>query len=651
MEHILVCLSSSPSNAGIIKAGAEMAEAFGADLLAVYIETDSENSKGAAEAVGLEENISYAKRLGARTEKIYAPDVVTGLAQYARVNGVSRIVIGQTVSRRFHIVVKSDLSQRLIEAVPEIAVFIIPDKTGKSRFRMQKQVSRPRRTRRDLLITVAFLGAATMAGSFFRRAGLLESNIITFYILAVLLISVTTSRWLWGLIASAAVVIIFNFFFTEPIYSFHAYDWRYAVTFAVMFISAIISGLLASRLKDYAQQYAIRAYRNKLLFETNQLLQQTTGEREILSVCARQLAKLLGNGVLLYFPAEEKVLDGPYRVTTLNDEPELAEDPLAISERPAAKWTLEHRERSGFDTPHYGECTHMYLAARTAGNVYGVIGLEGVSPDMDEPVFTTCLSIIGECSLAAENDRNAREKEQARAKAKAEQLRADLLRTISHDLRTPLTSISGNASTLMQSGQILDEGTRSRIYTDIYDDSMWLITVVENLLSVTRLENGQMQLHTQDELVSDVVDEAMRHIDRQKDLHEIVVEHSEDFLLAHMDSKLIMQVIINLVNNAIKYTQEGSKIQVRESFEDGMVQVTVSDNGPGLTDEMKEHAFDMFYIGGNKVADGRRSLGLGLALCRSIMEAHGGSINVQDNEPQGAVFSFTLPGKEVTANE
>jgi len=170
---------------------------------------------------------------------------------------------------------------------------------------------------------------------------------------------------------------------------------------------------------------------------------------------------------------------------------------------------------------------------------------------------------------------------------------------------------------------------------------MDLISVVENLLSVTRLENRQMQIHCEDELISDVIDEAVLHIDRQKENHIIEVRHPDVFLLAHMDSKLIMQVIINLINNAIKYTQEGSRIRICEQYTDGQVIVTVEDDGPGMTDEMKEHAFDMFYTGGNPVADGRRSLGLGLALCRSIMEAHQGTIEVADAEPHGTVFRFS----------
>lgn len=250
-----------------------------------------------------------------------------------------------------------------------------------------------------------------------------------------------------------------------------------------------------------------------------------------------------------------------------------------------------------------------------------------------------------------ENQKNAREKEEAAILAKNEQLRADLLRAISHDLRTPLTSISGNASNLLSNGEYFDAETKRRLYTDIYDDSMWLINLVENLLSVTRLEEGRMNLHISAELMEDVVAEALRHINRKSLEHEITVTHSDELLLAKMDARLIVQVIINLVDNAVKYTPKGSHISITTERRDGQAVVRIADDGPGVPDDKKTHIFDMFYSGANKVADSRRSLGLGLALCRSIVAAHGGEIGVSDNIPHGAVFTFTLPAQEARLHE
>ncbi|MFR5725189.1 MAG: DUF4118 domain-containing protein [Clostridium sp.] len=338
--------------------------------------------------------------------------------------------------------------------------------------------------------------AATLVGLLFSGLKIPEANIIAVYILGVLIISIITSSWMYSFLASVISVLAFNFLFTIPRFTLRAYDPSYPVTFGIMFLVALITGSLASRMKEYARESA-----------------------------------------------------------------------------------------------------------------------------------------------------------QAAMQIEKEQLRADLLRSISHDLRTPLTSISGNASNLLSNENEFSQETRMQIYGDIYDDSMWLIKLVENLLSVTRIEDGRMDLRMSAELMDEVIAEAMRHTDRNRDGRKIEVSSDEEFILGKMDARLIVQVVINLVDNAVKYTPEGAQIRIHTGKKDGMVVVSVSDTGPGIPDEQKSKVFDMFYIGTNRAADGRRSLGLGLGLCRSIIRAHGGEIWVSDNKPQGAVFTFTLPAEEVTLHE
>ena len=260
-------------------------------------------------------------------------------------------------------------------------------------------------------------------------------------------------------------------------------------------------------------------------------------------------------------------------------------------------------------------------------------------------------SILGECSLALDNLRNAREKEEAAVLAKNEQLRANLLRSISHDLRTPLTSISGNADTLLHSYDVLDEQTRKQIFTDIYDDAQWLTGLVENLLSITKIVDGSVKLHLSDQVVDDIISEALRHIDRRAAEHHIAVDCGDVLLLARMDAGLIMQVLINLVNNAVKYTPVDSNIQITAIPRENMAEICVSDNGPGIPNELKERVFEMFFTGGNPIGDSRRSLGLGLTLCQTIVHAHHGEMTLKDNSPHGCIFSFTIPLSEVNLNE
>lgn len=270
---------------------------------------------------------------------------------------------------------------------------------------------------------------------------------------------------------------------------------------------------------------------------------------------------------------------------------------------------------------------------------------------MDNFEKSIVLSILGECALALENEQSIREKEEVAVMAQNEQLRANLLRAISHDLRTPLTVISGNASNLLSNEDSFDKETKLRLYGDIYDDSVWLINLVENLLSVTRIEDGRLNLKMSAQLIDEVTAESVRHLPRKSAEYEIRLKKNDEFLMAKMDVRLILQVIINLIDNALKYTPPGSVIEVSSQKKGNMVEVSVSDNGLGISDEAKEHIFEMFYTGTHKIVDSRRSLGLGLSLCRSIIEAHEGTIRVEDNQPHGCIFTFTLPAEEVHLNE
>ena len=180
---------------------------------------------------------------------------------------------------------------------------------------------------------------------------------------------------------------------------------------------------------------------------------------------------------------------------------------------------------------------------------------------------------------------------------------------------------------------------------------MWLIGLVENLLAVTRIEEGRLNLHISEDLLDDVITEALHHINRKSVEHHITVENEDEFLLAKMDAKLIVQVIINLVDNAVKYTPKNSHIKIKTEKHGGKAVVSVADDGGGIPDEMKPRVFDMFYSGANQIVDSRRSLGLGLSLCKSIINAHGGEITVSDNLPHGTVFTFTLPIGEVKVYE
>ena len=467
------------------------------------------------------------------------------------------------------------------------------------------------------------------------------------YILGVLLTSIATFHWVYSLVSSIASVFIFNYLFTVPRFSFAAYDTGYPVTFVVMFLTAFLTGILAIRYKEQAEQSSKSAQRTRILLDTDQLLAKANDKVQILTVTATQIIKLTNRNIIIFEASDGKL-------STLHTFPANGKDFPSYNkeiETSAAEWVLKHNHSAGATTKLFSDSRFFYLALRVNDRIYGVIGIDIGNNLQDTSEHSILLSILSECALALENEKNIREKEAAAILAKSEQLRANLLRTISHDLRTPLTSISGNASNLISNGSHFDEETKQKLYEDIYTDSMWLINLVENLLSATRIEEGRMTLRVTTELLSDIIEEVVQYSSRKLQQHHLTVDCKDDLILVKADTKLIVQVIANLVDNAIKYTPQNSSITISTYTTGSMAEISVADNGPGISEEDKDKIFDKFYCGSNKIADSRRSVGLGLFLCKAIVEAHGGTIHVEDNLPHGAIFRFTLPREEIVLHE
>ena len=602
-EHILACLSSAPSNAKIIRTAATMARAFHCSFTALFVQTPSYEAMPEADRERLRANVRLAQSLGAAVETVFGDDVSYQIAEYARLSGVTKIVIGRSAVTRKHPWSKPTLTEKLIAMAPNMDIHIIPDAYVDGAYRAQKAKRESRGLLRDWAVSLGILCLATLMGYAFSKVGFTEANIIAIYLLAVLLTSMATSSRSSYILSAVGSVVVFNFFFTSPRFSLRVYEDGAPMTFLIMIVAALIVGTLTDRLKSQVKQSTRAAYRTNLLFETNQMLQKASTEEEIFQAAQTQLHKL--------------------------SDRELTVHP-------------------GITTGGKQNST-IYLI-KTASKVYGSVVMEG-SESLEAFENSVLLSILGECALALENMRNAREKEEAKLLAENEKLRSNLLRSISHDLRTPLTAISGNAGILLSDSESLSSETRNQMYSDIYDDAAWLYNLVENLLAVTRIEEGRMKLNTQPQLVEEMVSEALQHISRKRSEHNIAVHHQDELLLAKCDARLIVQVIINLVDNAIKYTPVGSHIEIATRGDNGCAVVTVADDGPGISDDEKERIFQMFYTGSNPIADSRRSLGLGLGLCKSIIAAHGGVISVADNQPKGTIFTFTVPSGEVEVHE
>ncbi len=311
---------------------------------------------------------------------------------------------------------------------------------------------------KDVFSIAGIIGMVTLLGLLIHYLGFSDVSVITLYILAVQIIAVRVSGRISNAVVSLLCVAIYNFFFTDPKYTLLAYDPDYPMTFVIMFIVSFLAGSLADRLKRMAGQSERNRYRTQILYDTSQLLNK--------ALVSQEAAEVLG-----YPDTCRSTFEGQ-------------------ADQDALVWSVRSRAKSGAGTSVYPGARCSYAPLYQGSHTYGAVGVLPGDAGLDEFSESIMSAIISQCELAMENIRSVKDKEEAAMKAQNEKLRADLLRSISHDLRTPLTSISGNASMLMNSEQTFDEATRRQLYTDIYDDSIWLVNLVENLLAISRVQNG-----------------------------------------------------------------------------------------------------------------------------------------------------------------
>ncbi len=512
----------------------------------------------------------------------------------------------------------------------------------------------------DLAVIVGILLASSMIGLLFFSLGFSDANIITIFILGVLLTAVFTSRPIYGAFTSLFSVLLFNYLFTTPRFTLHAYNPEYPLTFFIMFAASLITSSLTTKIKAQAEQQAQRARLTEILLETSQMLQQAETREEIMAHTGKQMVRMLGRPIL-FFPVADMtpVLLPPIRHDVADQGEALPARSRGNTkckgeentDARMVKGAQEFFERLGSEDLRMMAGQHpsgLYLAVRSNQRIIAIVFVHyWKERPLDAIEKNLSVSLLGECALALEKHEATMTRNRAELEVRQEQLRANLLRTISHDLRTPLTSISGNASLLLETGGQLTATQTRELVTDIRDDAEWLNGIVENLLAVSRVENGSLGLKREPELLEEVIGEACRRFSRRALSSRLSVQVEDDLLMAWMDSRLIVQVLNNLLDNVEKYVPGQSPVIITARRHDDMAEICIADQGPGIPDESKSRVFDMFFRLEKSHADDRRGMGLGLYLCRMIMQAHGGHIRVEDNLPHGAVFCLTLPLKEM----
>jgi len=635
---LLVCVSASPTSAKSIRWAARMAEAFHAPWVALYVEGMTDISEDSVQA-----NLDLAKRLGAEIIRVNGHDIAATISEYAKISGITNIVIGKTRNKKtLKSLFVSEIEDKIVSLLPNVEIHIIPEIEQKV-YKKQKRIRISENfifSWLDTFKTVGILTAVTMISLGFRNADGDNQNVIMLYILSVLIISRITEGYLYGLAASILSVLLFNYFFTVPYQSFHAIQPGYPMTFVIMLIAAFITSTLTVRIKTQARLSAEREHRTKLLYEINKKLLATRGLENITALTNEYIVKIFDRSVVFYTQDPENDCAGFF----IGASADKTGDTLrSKNEKEVAHWVFVNKKPAGAGTDTLKGAAGYYLPIIAQDNVLGVIGISCTQGKLRQSSLLFLRMLASQVAMALERQHLSDEQRRIMIESEKEKMRSNLLRAISHDIRTPLTGIYGASSAILENGESIDKQTHDKLISNIKDDSQWLIRMVENLLSITRINEGTMNVTKSPEIAEEIVAEAISQIRKRFTGRRIRVKVPDEILIVPMDGTLIEQVLINLIENAIKHSPEDSDIEVEVKSEHQYALFEVRDHGKGISEEDFPYLFESYVPDGKRNADAARGMGIGLSICMSIIKAHNGSMEADNLSGGGAVFKFKLP--------
>lgn len=478
-----------------------------------------------------------------------------------------------------------------------------------------------------LLIIVTL---ATLTGGIFNSLGFPETNIVVIYLLAVMLVAKFTVSYQYGILSAVISLLCYNYFFTAPYHTLAVDDPSYLITFSIMLITSILTSAMTSKEKLSATKASEASEENKILYMLSNRLSDASDYEEVMKIASESISHLLQVNVgciyigKLHDPTYIQKRDGEFIHRYVNNP-----EGLRLKFTDLRDEYLE--EDDGYCYPVNGR-EHLLAIIIIDKNVDKIRWNEKKK---------MLHSIIENISVAMDRIEVTIERIRDKENMERERDRANLLRAISHDLRTPLSGIMGTSEMLLD---MEDDKTKKELISGIYQDADWLKSLVENILSLTRLQDGKIVVHKEMEAIEEIIASSVAHIEKIYRNRTINVKIPESFVLVPMDARLIEQVITNLLDNAVKHTDENEMISVEAEYEKDNLVVRVIDEGDGIADSDLDNIFKIFYTSDRCSSDVKRGIGLGLTICETVIKAHGGTIRALNrNNHKGAEFIFTLP--------
>lgn len=657
-ERLLVCVGPSPTTARLLRTAKRMSAAFGCEWLAVAVTTSQTATQSQAAREQVAEHLRLAEQLGAETHTLVGDNIPATVLEYARSRNVTKIVVGKTSQPWWRRVLARGIVDQLLEQSGEIDVYVIRgdegDEGAARRPTLVEAAPQPAWNGRDYWQTGLVVGVCGLIGWGIGAARLSETNIVMVFLLGVAFVAARLGRGP-AIAASVASVLVFDFCFVPPQFTFAVADAQYVLTFVVMLTIGLLISALTVRVRQQLLLSRQQEQRTAALFRLTRQLSELVGSDFLLQTAGRHLSEMFAGEVVIYLwsEANSPLTPLPEGARGTHSRLELRfGQQTSIAAVPVnavvAEWVTEHSQIAGAGTDTLPNATALFVPLVGSQRTVGAVGVKPsdagrfLDPEQRR-LLETCASLI---ALAIERDQSVLEAQQAQVQVETEQLRNSLLSSVSHDLRTPLAAMAGAATSLMSNASQLSEASRRELLQSIVDESQRLSRLVDNLLDMTRLESGGVRVNREWQVLEEIVGSALHHLRELLARHTVTTRLPADLPLLSVDGVLFEQVFVNLLENAARYTPTGSVIEVTARPIPTGIEIHVSDNGPGLPPGTESQVFEKFVRGDATSPDSRRGVGLGLAICRGIVQAHGGSIAARNRPEGGAEFVITLPNRE-----
>jgi len=630
-ERIMVSIGPSPYSAKLIRAAKRLAERLNAEWIVVFVETPRYGVAADEVRRRVLSSMRLAERLGAETVTLTGSNVAETLLSYAKSRNVTKIVAGKRQGPLWRRLLRSSVIDELIVESGDIEIVAIsggPEDVAKPAPARKPAAGDAKR----FLFAVLVVGICT-AMSLALRSTLNPANLVMIYLLGVVAVAMRSSRRA-ALFASVLSVAAFDFFCVPPYLTFAVSDSEYVPTFAVMLVVAVLISTLTVRIRMQAAHAAERAARMQALYRLTKELGGQTSQFEAARASTHIAREVFGSKVFFLFPDSEGHIS--FRRRTSDDLP------VPQSEEGIAQWVFDHDRRAGKGMDTLPGATALYLPLAGSRQALGVMAIvPGDSDPLASPEQQSLLEIFANQTAAAlERAQATAAAQEARLQAQSEQIRSGLLSAVSHDLRTPLATITGAATSLISHGDRIDDTTRGELLESIAEEADRLSRLVNNLLEITRLESGAVTVKREWHAIDELVGTALHRIERTMEGRSIRTKMPENSPFLAVDELLFQQMFVNILENAAKYSPSGTPIDIAAERVDDGIAIEVADSGPGFPPGEEDRIWDKFYRGSAARAPGA---GLGLAIARAIVLAHGGTIAAANRPGGGATIRAWFP--------